>query len=540
SVHLMLVSLNIQDIPLAYTPPRGPAIEFQLNYSQREMNQPATLNFANLGPRWNLNWISTLTFDTNNAILNEGTGGILTFPNFSSESSRSDPEPMTASYLERISPTEYHQRFGDSSVHVFDVTDGTRWFLSGMIDPQGRTVTLEYDGQYRLEAIVDAIGQATTFTYDFGADSNKITKITDPFGRTAQFEYDTLGRLVMITDAVGLTSQFSYKGDGDEIVSLITGYGTTTFNTTELLDEEDEILTRSLVATYPDGSQEKWEAFFSASTIPDKEPAGLVPQGMPTLNEYLEYRNTFYWDRKGMKEAPGIYEKAHIYHWNHDIGNLTLTGRLLESERPPLEYRIWYYYKGQTKPLAPEEGTLNLLTHIGRVLDDGSTQLHQIDYNDAGNIITKVDPVGRRTLYFYDESGIDLESVSQSVNGGVERLLTISYNEDHLPLTFAGQDAQAYLYTYNTDSKVETITHPDGEVTTFTYEDGYLKEITGPAAGDTESTSLTYDTEGRVRTITNALGYVVEFAYDNLDRLVSISYPDGTSHRVEYSLLDIS
>ena len=130
TVHLMLVSLNLRDTPLSYTPPRGPSIDFSLNYSQREMNQPMTFGYGNLGPRWNLNWITFLTFDSNSATLHEGSGGSNLFPNFTAASTLSDPEAMTNSRLEKISPGVYHQNFRDGAIRVFSVNDGTRWFLT--------------------------------------------------------------------------------------------------------------------------------------------------------------------------------------------------------------------------------------------------------------------------------------------------------------------------------------------------------------------------------------------------------------------------
>ncbi len=540
TVHLMLVSLNIRDTPLIYFPPRGPVIDFTVNYSQREMNQPMSFGYANLGPRWNFNWISTLTFGSDSATIHNGTGGSSTFPDFSSSTTtESGPEPMTSSRLVRVAPGVYRQILKDGSARVFGPTNGAgRWFLTQWIDPQGDTVTLGYDAQLRLVTITDAIGRISTLEYE-AADPLKITRITDPAGRTARFDYDEAGRLETITDAVGMTSSFEY-GAGDDIVTLITGYGSTTFATHETADEEDDVLSRSLVATYPDGSREKWEAFFSASPLPAQEPPERVPAGMPVRNNFLQYRNTFHWDRQTMAEAPGDYTKAHVYHWNHGIGNLTLTGRLLESEKPPLESRIWYSYKGQANPSFPEDGIVKLPTHIGRVLDDGSTQLLQYDYNSRGNVISTIDPVGRTTLFFYDPSGTALTAASQSVAGRVERLVTMSYDGQHRPLSFAGPDGQVFTFDYTASGQVGTITDPAGGVTTFGYDgDGFQTSITGPGAGASGAVTITYDEAGLVETSTDALGYTIAFGYDGLNRLISATHPDATQQRFEYDLLNL-
>jgi hypothetical protein len=58
SVHSMLVNLHVTDVPLRYSPPRGPAIEFRLTYNSREIFQPATFTYSNLGAKWTFDWMS--------------------------------------------------------------------------------------------------------------------------------------------------------------------------------------------------------------------------------------------------------------------------------------------------------------------------------------------------------------------------------------------------------------------------------------------------------------------------------------------------
>ncbi len=64
SFHAMLSSLNIEDTPFTYSPPRGPSIDFTVTYNQREFGQPANPNFSNLGPNWTFNWLSYVTEET--------------------------------------------------------------------------------------------------------------------------------------------------------------------------------------------------------------------------------------------------------------------------------------------------------------------------------------------------------------------------------------------------------------------------------------------------------------------------------------------
>src|SRR5438270_10740225 len=67
SAHLMLASLNIEDSPIRYSPPRGPAVNFTVTYNQSEVQQPQTFSYSNLGPQWTFNWLSYVVDDPNNA-----------------------------------------------------------------------------------------------------------------------------------------------------------------------------------------------------------------------------------------------------------------------------------------------------------------------------------------------------------------------------------------------------------------------------------------------------------------------------------------
>ena len=54
----MVVSLNLNDRPVGYAPPKGPPVYLTLTYNQREANQPANFSFFNVSPKWTLNWLS--------------------------------------------------------------------------------------------------------------------------------------------------------------------------------------------------------------------------------------------------------------------------------------------------------------------------------------------------------------------------------------------------------------------------------------------------------------------------------------------------
>src|SRR5205085_1795329 len=48
------ISLSISDTPIAYTPPKGSAVEFTISYQQREVAPVSIPNYSNLGNKWSL------------------------------------------------------------------------------------------------------------------------------------------------------------------------------------------------------------------------------------------------------------------------------------------------------------------------------------------------------------------------------------------------------------------------------------------------------------------------------------------------------
>ena len=181
-------------------------------------------------------------------------------------------------------------------------------------------------------------------------------------------------------------------------------------------------------------------------------------------------------------------------------------------------------------------GSTNKPAHVGRVLDDGSTQLYTYEYNGFGNVTKMIDPVGRTFSYTYAENGIDLLESRQIRAGQNELLSQMTYNNRHLPLTSTDAAGQTTTYTYNDCGQVLTKTNAKNETTTSKYLNDRLTSIDGPLPGS--SIAFTYDAVSRVRTKTDESGYTLTFDYDALDRLTKITFPDGTFDQFTYTRLD--
>src|SRR5437660_2266911 len=554
TAHSMLASLNIEDTPIGYTPPRGPAINFTVTYNQRDTQQPQTFSYSNLGPKWTFNWLSYVTDDPNNAsataMVYVPGGGGETYSGFDSGSQSYLPDPQSHAVLVRTAPTAYEKRFPDGSKQVFTLGDGAtsyprKIFMTQMIDPAGNAVTIGYDSSFRVTTITDSLGLVTTVSYELPDDPLKITKVTEPFsqGRSATFAYAN-GQLTTITDEIGIQSQFHYATGTDFIDSLTTPYGATTFSTGEFGND------KWIEMTDPLGGKERVEYRDNAPGISASE--AVAPAGM--TNSGLDVANTFYWDKKASQMYPpvnGVYDytKARITHWAKNVDG-SVSG-IAASEKAPLENRVWYSYTGQTN--TNHVGTSGSPSQVARVLDDRTTQASQYEYNSIGKITKATDPVGRVTSYTYDTNNVDLLTVYQKNPAGVstdpsgaaaDKIASYTYNSLHEPLTATDAAGKTATYIYRSDGhgQLQSVQNAKGETTTYGYgpvtgvPTDYLASVTSPTFNNSSAvTTLTYDSANQVRTATSSPdNYTITTDYDALDRATQISYPDGTNQQFQY------
>ncbi len=537
-VHTMLVSLNITDTPLSYTPSIGHPIRFTLSYNQREANQPANFSFGNVGPKWTHNWLTYLKDSPTNAsaVVQRivAGGGAVNYSGYNASNGEYEEHIFDRARLFRVSadPIVYERRLPSGAREIYSVSDGAvsgirRVFLSQKIDANGHVTTLHYDASLRLVTIIDALGQATVLAYEHPADEKLITQVTDPFERKTILEYDARGRLISITDPVGMVSAFTYDS-GDFITAMHTPYGKTTFS------YHGNGTSRTLVITDPMGEQERVEY---GQALGISRYVNDVPKGdILTNHKWHDFRNTAYWDKQTYRDYGRDITKAEVSHWLHTQANKT--SGLLETFKKPLENRIWYNYPGQTLPNWENNLTQDKHSRIGRVLDDGSSQVFTRKFNDYGKLTYQEDPLGHYVKYRYADNQIDLLQIIRLRNGSEETVATFNWDGRHNLLSTTDGLGHTTSYSYNEAGQLLTQTNSLGHVTRYEYDrKGYLARVTYPT-GKTEQFS--YDSVGRLASYTDTQGHTRFHTYDALNRPVRIMYQDGSFIEITWDKLDIA
>jgi RHS repeat-associated protein len=546
----MTVSLSLTDTPVGYRPQIGPTALTALFYNQREDQQPATMGYSNVSPKWTFTWQAYVQDDPSNAGVNvmrysSGGGGVIPT---GYRGGPFNPEIYDNALMYRVpasgSVTSYTRSLPDGTQEVYGEFDGAttyprRVFLTKLTDPQGNSLTLSYDSSLRVTSFTDAMGRSTTFTYGLTGYPLLITQITDPFGRTSQLTYDTSQRLSTITDPIGITSSFTYStADPSFITQLTTPYGTSNFNDTPNPNDTVETATRSLTMTDPLGYTEFLYFYQNPSITPASAPTGTIPSGMATDNGNLQWRNTYHWGKHaaalGVTMTAGQvtaedFTKATIFHWCHDATNSTYSSGVPCSIQAPLENRVWFNYPNQSSAAA--SGSINRPQLVGRVLDDASSQFYEYTYNSSGNRYIYYDPIGRYNAHVFATNNIDMSDVVVTCCGTAGAWT--SYTA-HRAQTYTDPANKAWQLAWNTAGQIHTITDPGLNVTTYNYDSvGRLSNIVN--ANSVTQASYTYDSADRIQTYTDSQGYVLTYAYDNLDRVTSITYPDGTTDLYDYT-----
>ncbi|SFG28439.1 YD repeat-containing protein [Duganella sp. CF458] len=162
-----------------------------------------------------------------------------------------------------------------------------------------------------------------------------------------------------------------------------------------------------------------------------------------------------------------------------------------------------------------------------------------------------------QTYFNFDSFGMP-NSTTESGPNGSSRTTTLHYHHDTskwligLPKTIAGP-RNIINYTY--DARGNVLTHTDdGVVTSFTYDSQgnvasktlprnlvhhYSNYKRGIAQNESQPEGVTIarvvDDNGNVSSETNGEGKTTSFTYDALNRIASITYPQGDPKRISYT-----
>lgn len=202
--------------------------------TQTDVSLPGLGGGINLTRRWNSMWPSTQVatkigfFGPNwrstyeEAIFNGSDGDIKysradgSYWTFSSASSHQLIVPANiVATLTTGSP--YNTiTFQSGEQRRFNSTSGS---LTTIIDRNGNTTTISYDGINRMTTITDPVARHLYFNYPNGT-SRLVSSVTSDFGVSLSYVYDAQNRLSIVTFQDGSTATFAY--DANSLITSVT------------------------------------------------------------------------------------------------------------------------------------------------------------------------------------------------------------------------------------------------------------------------------------------------------------------------------
>ena len=405
--------------------------------------------------------------------------------------------------------------------------------LAAVVDALGRTNRYETDADGRLAAAVDPLGKTNRFSYDA---AGRLTTAVDRTGRATAYEYDLVGRLMAVVDATGVRTEFSRDANG-RITGLITPTGT--WHVERNLSGAPVALQTPLGRRTDFGLDALHRVVRVTNALGQTSTRAYDARGRATAGVDPAGRATaFAYDPRGLPAGIQLPDSnAVAYAWNA-LGRLeTLTdfngaewtfayspmGRL-QSATDPLFRATLYGYdaNGQVSTLVHPGGETTGFTRDanGRVLRiqhsagpdlqfqrdalGRMTHANDVDraYDAEGRLVSEAhagvtnaaayDAAGRLEWAAYSNYAFAVHYEYDSNPGGAGRLTAVSDSLTGTQIDFG----------YDADGRLRTVTLPNGEVITTTWDD--LDRLTRLQSGEQVDLEMAYDLSGR---LTNAVGF---------------------------------
>jgi RHS repeat-associated protein len=565
------LSLWLRDEPLGYQPALGPRVAFSLAFKQRELTAGLNTNIFSVGQKWNFAWFSFVSaVGTTNTVHFDG-GRERTYVG-------SATDYLTYTTLTGNTNSGFTLSYPDGSkdIYGFSITNSSgafqEAFLTQRLDPQGHGLTLNYSSYspgapvVRLQNVVDGDGRTTSIYYvaSNAYSTNLISMVVDPFGRSNSMAYDASGRLTNIVDVATNSTTLQYDGN-NWVTNMITPYGTTSFSIVDSVQGSSLPPNgRSVLVTQPDGGHQLYLYTNSAPGIAGSYTNILVPSTTPFSNTLetngLDMRNTFYWGPRQFQAlstnvitsfTTNDFAKARMRHWLQSGG---LVNQTLSLERAPSidgggnvpGEMTWYDYTGKTQ--ISSVGTQYAPLFVTHVLPDGTTSFVRRERNSIGNATNEISTYSsagavaiRTNSFSYDPTaGIDLITATNALRVQVS---SNAYNSYHKVTTNFDALNQFTILMYNTNQQVVSSSLPSGLITTNIYgSDNWLAtNFAFSTSGGTVyfATNTYMYTNDLVFSHIDGRGLTTTNTWDNLQRLTTLTFPDGTFVSNVYSKLDL-
>ena len=439
----------------------------------------------------------------------------------------------------------------DQSGNLFTVTDpltnATQYQYdnlrrrSGRLDALGNQASWQWDVLDRLTATIDPIKASWSRAYD---GNSNLAQSVDANGNQTSYSYDALDNLAQVKDALGAIARYSYVAPtcgcmtDAELTGFQNGAGVSQFQSYD----SNLLMTQSV------------DAAGNASSFLYDARGDLVSKTDPNGNT-IQYK--YDGDGRMVKKtfpdgsvATLTYDASgNVMSATNANTTVTFTYDALNRVTAATDSRF-----GQTITYAYDNGS----RRIGTTDPFGATTVAY----DANNRLTSiVNPSGDYAQFVYDalnrrmslkySNGLSTASqydAASHLTGlattGAGPQFNYSYDPNGNP-TAVADAAGMHVFQFDQLNRVGSAAHPSASPESYSYDGagnrtasasgGYQYDATGRLTG-AEGLSFTYDKNSNLIGRTGS-GGTTTYAYDFENRLIAITFPDGTGAAYLYDAL---
>lgn len=395
-----------------------------------------------------------------------------------------------------------------------------------------RTVTLDYNASGQVRSIDGPrtdVNDVTTLDYyecTTGRECGQLKRVTNALGQATTYDvYDASGRLIELTDPNGLKTFYGY-------------------------DLRGRVL--SVTVKAPDGSTHlTGYAYNAAGNLTEvRTPDGRVltytydaAQDLKTVTDNAGNKVEYGYDLKGNRTATKTYDPQGTLVRSIELA-FDARNRVKEiNDGGSITRQVWDAVGNLTKVTDPNTveaagtaATVNEYDALNRLFKttDRLSGLTQYGYDTGDRVKQVTAPNATTTGYAVDDLGNVIQETSPD-----RGVLTYGYDQAGNVVSLLDARGISIAYSYDALNRLTTADFPGVEEDlTYAYDTGCTNGIgrlctVNDAAG---ASAYAYDSFGNLATHTRTtlgVSATTGYGYDPLNRVASITYPDG--RKVDYT-----
>jgi RHS repeat-associated protein len=440
-------------------------------------------------------------------------------------------DSLTVGYSPEGGVAELTNSAGNRTSYEAGDQIGNRRYVTGIQGPgcdscAGRNnQSFFYDATGNRTSSADPNGNQANYSYDANGNVTQVSRSVGSATQNSNFTWNSFGEVLTATDALGKVTTNTYDAKGN-LLTVKTPLGNTT---TFTYDTKGELLTIK-------------DPLLNVTTLA-YTAAGLVASIKDAQSDLTQFQ----YDARGNRTAV-IDALNQTTTYTYDSRN-RLT-KITYPTSPATTTQFAYDYRGRRTSVTDANGKVTQYAYddADRLVSvtDANTHVTSYAYDTENNLTSITDAALNKTSFVYDALGRVTqttfpsnlaESYVYDANGNLTsktdrnaKVINYAYDTINRLTSKSYPDTTSVSYTYDLANHLTQVVDPTGTYA-FTFDaDGRLTQTSTAyafIAGKTFTVGYGYDAAANRTSMTDPQNAPTAYAYDTLNRLSSLTSPQG-------------